>query len=78
MNVHWMEDIDRQEIQTLENTQESRKKYYDPKATEEPIMEVGELVMLNAKNIRTKRPSMKLSPKQYGPLKVLEKKGTWA
>jgi len=36
------------------------------------------LVMLNAKNIRTKRPSKKLSPKLYGPFKVLEKKGSRA
>jgi len=34
--------------------------------------------MLNAKNIRTKRPSKKLSPKLYGPFKVSEKKGSRA
>ena len=34
------------------------------------------LVMLNAKNIRTKRPTKKLSPRMHGPFKVLEvKKG---
>jgi len=54
------------------------KKYYDPKAMEQPIIEVGDLVMLHAKNIRTKRPSKKLSPKLYGPFKVLEKKGSRA
>ena len=31
--------------------------------------------MLNAKNIRTKRPTKKLSPKLCGPGKVMEKKG---
>jgi len=41
-------------------------------------MEVGDLVMLNAKNIRTKRTSKKLSPKLYGSFKVLEKKGSQA
>jgi len=34
--------------------------------------------MLHAKNIRTKRPSKKLSPKLYGPFKVLDKKGSRA
>ena len=34
--------------------------------------------MLNAKNIRTKRPAKKLSPKLYGPFKVLEKRGNRA
>jgi len=32
--------------------------------------------MLNAKNIRTKQPTKKLSPRMHGPFKVLEvKKG---
>ena len=31
--------------------------------------------MLKAKNIRTKRPTKKLSPRLYGPFKVLEKRG---
>jgi len=74
MYAHWMQDIHRQAQQTLENTRESMKKYYDGNATEQPSIEVGDLGMVNAKNIRTKRPSKKLSPKLYGPLKVLEKK----
>ena len=54
------------------------KKYYDRKATKQPEIKVGDLVMLNPKNIRTKRPSKKLSPKLYGPFQVLEKKGNRA
>jgi len=54
------------------------KQYYDRKATEQPSIEVGDLVMLNAKNIPTKRPSKKLSPTLYGPFKVLEKNGSRA
>jgi len=73
-----MQDIHQQAKQTLENTQESMKKYYDRKATAQPNIEVGDLVMLNATNICTKRPSKKLSPKRYGPFKVLEKKGSRA
>jgi len=76
--VHWMQDIHQQAKQTLENTWESMKKYYDRKAKEQPSIEVGDLVMLNAKNIRANRPSKKLSPKLYGPFKVLEKKGSRA
>ena len=78
MYVHWMEDIHQQAKQALENTRESMKKYYDRKATEQPTIEVGDLVMLNAKNIRTKPPSKKLSPKLYGPFKVIERKGNRA
>jgi len=74
MDAHWMQDIHRQAKQTLENTPESMKKYHNRKATEQPSIEVGDFVMLNAKNIPTKRPSKKVSLKLYGPLKVLEKK----
>jgi len=78
MYAHWIQDIHQQAKQTLENTRESMKKYYDPKAKEQPSIEVGDLVMLHAKTICTKRPSKKLSPKLYGPFKVLEKKGSRA
>jgi len=54
MYSHWMQDIHRQAKQPLENTLESMKKYYDRKATEQHSIEVGDLVMLYAKNIRTK------------------------
>jgi len=73
---HWMRDIHRQARQTLENTPESMKKYYDRKATKQPDIEVSDLVMLNAKNISTKQPSKKVSLKWYGRFKVLERKGS--
>jgi len=78
MYAHWMQDIHQQAKHTLENTRELMKKFYDRKAKEQPSIEVGDLVMLNAMNIHTKRPSKKLSPKLYGPFKVLEKKGSRA
>jgi len=78
MYAHRMQDRLRQAKETLENTCESRKKYYDRKATKQPSIEVGDLAMLNARNIRTKGPSKKLSPKLYGPFKVLERKGSRA
>jgi len=78
MYAHWMQDIHQQAKQTLENTRELMKKFYDRKAKEQPRIKVGDLVMLNAMNIHTKRPSKKLSPKLYGPFKVLEKEGSRA
>ena len=57
MYGHSMHDILQKVKETLANTRESRKKYYNRKATEQPNIEVGDLVMLNAKNIRTKRLS---------------------
>jgi len=73
MYAHWMQDIPQQAKETRENPVKSMKKYYDRKATRQPSIEVGNLVMLNAKNIRTKRASKKLSPKLYGSFKVLER-----
>jgi len=49
--------------------------YDDRKAKQQPEFKVGELVMLNAKNILTKRPCKKLAPKLYGPFKILEQRG---
>jgi len=56
----------------LEQTREEMSKYYDQKARQQPDIKVGGLVMLNANNIRTKRPTKKLSPRMPGPFKVLE------
>jgi len=50
----WMQAIHRQGKQTLEHPQESMKKDYDRKVIGQPDIEVGDLVMLNAKNLRTK------------------------
>ena len=52
--------------------------YYNKKHLEAPTFEEGDLVMLDGRNIRTKRPSKKLAPKKYGPFKILKKKGTRA
>ena len=57
-------------------TPEDMSKYYDRKAMLRPDIKVGYLVMLNAKNIPTKRATKKLSSKLHRPFKALEvKKG---
>jgi len=78
MYAHWMQEIHRQARQTPENTLEAMKKYYDRKGTEQPSIEFGNLVMLDAKNILTKRSSKKVSPKLYGLFRVVERKGSRA
>ena len=75
MYTHWMQKVPDKARKTLEQTREAIKKYYDQRATPEPETAIGDLVMLNAKNIRTKRPTKKLRPSLYGPFKVLEKRG---
>jgi hypothetical protein len=53
------------------------KKYYDRKRQDEKDINlpIGSRVLLDATNLRTERPSRKLSDKCLGPYKVLEKRG---
>src|SRR6267154_1533826 len=78
MYSHWMKTVHQEAKKTLEDTREAMKRYYDRKAIAQPKIEIGDLVMVNAKNIRTKRQSKKLSPKLQGPFKVLERRGNRA
>jgi len=67
--AHWMQTIHQQARQLLEKAREVMGRYYHRKANQQADFKVGDLVMLNAKDIRTKRPSKKLAPKLYGPFK---------
>jgi hypothetical protein len=46
------------------------RRYTDPHRKEPPVYQVGDLVMLNGKNIQTRRPSRKLDHKNHGPFQV--------
>jgi hypothetical protein len=52
--------------------QEKMAKYYDVRAQKQPALKPGDLVMVNMKNMKTKRPSKKLDHKRLGPVEVLE------
>jgi len=76
LDTHWMHVTHPHARKALEQTREEMSKYYDRKAHQQPDIKVGHLVMLNAKNIRTKRLTKKLSLRIHCPFKVLEiKKG---
>ena len=75
MYGHWMKMINQKARQFLEKTREAIGRYYNQHAKQQLDFRVGDLVMLNAKNIRTKRPSPKLAPRFYGPFKILEQRG---
>ena len=49
-------------------------KYYNRKHQDQAF-EVGEMVLLAGKNIRTKRPSKKLDNKYQGPFEITERVG---
>lgn len=58
--------------------QEHQKRFYDRHHQDSPEYEVGQQVWLEATNIKTDRPSKKLSAKRLGPYEVLQKVGTHA
>jgi hypothetical protein len=64
--------------QTFKTAQEKNARYYDRKVMTPPDFKVGDLVMIDARNMKTKRPSKKLDHKKIGPVKILKKIGTRA
>ena len=76
--AHWMQTTHLRAHEALDRTRESKSKYYNRKAKRQPKIAVGDLVIVNAKNIRTKRPTKKLSPKLYELFKVMERRGNRA
>jgi len=62
----------------IKKAQEKYAKYYDRKVMDPPGFRVGDLVMIDARNMKTKRPSKKLDHKKIGPVKILKKIGTRA
>jgi len=58
--------------------QESQQENADRHRLPAPSFQIGDKVWLNAKNIRTCRPSRKLDNKRHGPYEVKAKVGTQA
>ena len=57
---------------TIEKASECVKDNYDSRKWRSRDYKQGDLVWLEATNLKESRPSKKLSAKQYGPFKVLE------
>jgi hypothetical protein len=68
--AHWMRAVHDESRKGLEEAQERMRRYSDPKRKEPPAYHVGDLVMLNGRNIKTRRPSKKLDHKNHGPFQV--------
>jgi hypothetical protein len=71
-----MKGIHERAIKELETTRTAMSKYYNQHRLPHPEYEMDTQVMLNAKNIRTRRPAKKLAPKLYGPFQIIKKVGT--
>jgi len=67
---HWMQTVHEESRKNLEEAQERMRRYADPARTEPPAYQVGNMVMLNGRNIKTRRPSKKLDHKNHGPFQI--------
>ena len=68
--AHWMSTVHEESSRRLEAAHEFMRRYTDPQRTEPPKYQIGDLVMLNGRNIKTRRPSRKLDHKNHGPFQV--------
>jgi hypothetical protein len=62
----------------IKTAQGKNARYYDRKVMTPPDFKVGDLVMIDARNMKTKRPSKRLDHKKICPVKLLKKIGTRA
>ena len=68
--AHWMRTIFDESRKGLEAAQERMRRYTDPARKNPPAYQVGDLVMLNGRNIKTRRPTRKLDHKNHGPFQI--------
>jgi hypothetical protein len=68
--AHWMHTIQDEAAKALEATQERMHRYTDPHRKNPPPYQIGDLVMLDGKNLQTRRPSRKLDHKKHGLFQV--------
>ena len=62
MYTHGKPTVQNKARKTVVQTWEAMRKYYDQRSTLQPDIDIGDLVILNAKKIRTKRRMKKLIP----------------
>jgi len=68
--VHWMHAVHDESRKRLEEERYRMRRYTDPARKEPPAYQVGDLVMLNGRNIETRRPSKKLDHKNHDPFQI--------
>jgi len=65
-----MKAIQEKSRKGLEAAQEQIRRYLDPAQKKVPAYQIGDLVMLNGHNIKTRRPSKKLDHRNHGPFQI--------
>ena len=75
--AHWMHAVHDESRKGLEDAQEQMRQYTDPARKEPPAYQVGDLVMLNGRNIKTRHPLKKLDHKNHGPFQIEKIVSPW-
>jgi hypothetical protein len=70
--VHYVKSVHELCKEGLEKARKRMARYYDLHVKEAPAYKVGDLVMINGKNISTRRPSKKFDHKLHGPFKIVK------
>jgi len=65
--VYWMSAVYDESRKGLEKARKRMCRYTDPAQKEPPAYQVGDLVMLNGRKIKTRQASRKLDHKNHGP-----------
>jgi len=66
----WMNTVHDESRRGQEKPQERMRRYTDLARKEPPAYQAGDLVILNGRNIKTRRPSKKLDHKNHGPFQI--------
>ena len=76
--AHWLQEVHQQCLERLEGTRKQMGKHADPHRVEHPLYQIGDKVLINAKNMRTRRPSKKLNHRYLGPFPITKLIGSKA
>jgi hypothetical protein len=68
--INYLLSVEGLVIRILKATQERMKKYADLKCKDVPEHKARDLVILDGRNIQTRRPKDKLDHKKYGPFAI--------
>lgn len=68
--AHWIKQIHDQCREQLERTRGAMGRYYDKRRHSGPKFKPGDLVMVDGRNIKTKRACKKLDHKMHGPFEI--------
>jgi len=70
VDAHWMHTVHDEARRGLKTAQERMRRYADPSRKEGPAYQVGDLVILNGRNIQMHCPSWKMDHKNHGPFQI--------